>query len=191
MKIKLQTDQISKILIGIVIISLIIFGLFTIIMKTKPVFSIESEGNIYSFRQNVKVANKTPVYPDEKTLHESFWNNNLVNITMIFVPADAKTNAYYTLYGIEFGFKLTQLYNVKGWVFGEANIFGKEVESIDNIEDEPTNLKLILVPFEEAEGNKIVIDGNRVYLHGKTPQEMDYAVIKTILVAIGNWTFAS
>jgi hypothetical protein len=147
-------------------------------------------GVFYSFREDVKTANKTPVYPDEETLRERFLNKEITNITFIFVPGDSKINGYYSAWGIEFAFKLTKFYNSINYVYGEANILGQSVDSIDNVTDDPTNLKLIIVPFNQTTENKIVVDGNRVYIYGRDEQEIDYAVIKTILVALGNWTLA-
>lgn len=191
MKVKLDERQILKIAIGLIVIGAIVYGLIALGEKTKPQYSVKTpNGNVYSFREDVRIANKTPVFPDEAALRERFLDNNLTNITILFVPGSDKINAYYSVWGIEIGFKLTQLYNSVGYVTGEANIYAEETETVDNITSEPANLKIILVPIDPNGENKVVVDENRVYLHAKSVKGMEYSVIKTILSVLGEWTLA-
>lgn len=191
MKVKIKQKQISKFLIGLIIVASIIFIAILISSKTKPSYSVKTpDGTVYSFRENVKTASKIHVYPDEKTLRETFLNSNLTDITFVFIPSDSKTNGYYTVWAVEFGYKLTQFYNSIGYVNGEANIAAQAVDSLENVSSESMNLKLVVVPFNQATENKVMVDQNRIYLYGRTPKEMDYVVIKTILTVLGNWSLA-
>ena len=192
MKIKLEQDKILKIFVGLLIASIIVFLLGSFILNSRPYRSVQTaKGTIYSFREDVKTANKSIVYPNDETLRERFLDRKLTNITYIFVPGDSKTNGYYTVWAVEFGFKLTQFYNEINYVSGEANIIARPADSTKNISNQPTVLKLIIVPFNQSSENKIIVDKNNVYLYGRSPKEMDYVVIKAILVALGNWTLAS
>ncbi len=192
MKIKLKQKQLLKIFAGLVIILiLILIGLF-IFSQTKPYYSVKTpDGNVYSFREDVKIANKTYVYPNEDTLRQRFLNTNLTKISFVFIPGDDKTNGYYAVWAVELGFKLTQFYNSIGYVTGEANIVAQPVHSIKNVTNDPEDLKIVIVPLNETGMNKVVVDGNIVYLYGRNPKQMDHVVMKTILVVLGNWTLAS
>jgi len=165
----------------VLIIILLIFLLVYLYSYFKPVTSINYKGRTFSFRDDIKAANKIKVHPDEKTIHDMFWNPNLENITIIFKPLE-KGSGYYMLESFELTYKLSAMYLLNGM---KKNFDALQVNTYENINGSENVLKIVLVHPQLT--NKTSVEGrnNLIFIHAKDYRDFDLATIKTILVAMG------
>jgi len=134
----------------------------------------------FFFRDNINDAKRIPVYPDEKTVYDMFWNTNNTNITILFKPLP-KGNQYYSVENFELTYKLLIIYRMNGY---EKAFSAEEINSYDNIQTSNNVLKIALVA--PAFTNQTYIEGknNVIYIYAKDYRDFDLATIKTILVAM-------
>lgn len=184
-----------KRIILILIIIFLIFLVYNIYDYFKPVKIIYHKGYRYEFREDVKEADKIPVYPDEEILHKLFWDIDIRNISILFKPMDPRTIGYYQIEAFELTYKLTIMYKTIPYtmvrrgsqvqpVFMSKNFNAQPIETYENITRENDVLKIILVPPEIANETYVRAGGNKVYIYGKDFRDLDLATIRTILVAM-------
>lgn len=193
--------RISLKLILFVIIVVVLFSLLPFIYKQlKPVKSINYHNQVYVFRDDVRKANKVPVYPNEDFVHDLFWNRRIKNITIMFKPMDSKTNARYGLEAFELTYKLSQMYastpitkviiyNKTQYMFFKRNFTAQPIDDYEDITREDDVLKIILVPPQLSDGTYVRGGGNKIFIYGKDFRGLDLATIKTILVAMKKFNF--
>jgi len=137
-------------------------------------------GKEFYFRDDINDAKKIPVYPDENTVHDMFWNTNVTNITVLFKPLQSG-NQYYAVENFELTYKLLIMY----WMNDYNKHFSAEpIDSYDNIQTSYNVLKIALVA--PAFTNQTYVEGknNVIYINAKDYRDLDLATIKTILVAM-------
>jgi len=184
-----------KKIILIVFIIFLLFLVYYLYDYFKPVKVIYHAGQKYEFREDVNEAYKVPVYPNEKWIHDLFWDIEIGNISILFKPMDSKTNAYYGLEAFELTYKLTTMYKTIPYtvarrdsqlqpVFLSKNFNAQPIETYENITREDNVLKIILVPPEIANETYVRAGGNKVFIYGKDFRDFDLATIRTILVAM-------
>jgi len=172
--------KIYYVLILIFLISTLIY-LYTVF---KPVTMINYLGREFYFRDDIRDAKKVIVYPDEKTVHDMFWDKNIKNITIIFKPLD-KGNQYYSLQAFELTYKLSIMYMMDDQ---KKNFNADYVDSYEDIQSSEDVLKIALIPPSLT--NRTYVEGknNIIYVYAKDYRDFDLATIKTILVAMGSYT---
>jgi len=146
----------------------------------RPVTMVTYQGRPFYFRDDVKEAKRIPVYPDEKTVYEMFWDPNFTNVTILFKPLP-KGNQYYSVESFELTYKLSIIYAMNGY---KKQFTAEEINSYDNIRTHDNILKIALIA--PAYTNQTHVEGkdNVIYIHAKDYRDMDLATIKTILVAM-------
>jgi len=138
-------------------------------------------GRNFYFRDDIKDAKKIDVYPDEKTVHDMFWDNNITNITILFKPLD-KGNQYYSIEAFELTYKLSIMYMLNSQ---KKNFNADSVNSYDNIQSSEDVLKIALVPPLFTNNTYVEGKNNIIYIYAKDYRDFDLVTIKTILVAMG------
>jgi hypothetical protein len=187
MKVKIKPKKIlPKILIIIAILSVISI-ILVVSFRQKLTTAVYYRGKAYTFRQDVKAAEKIPVYPNDKTLRDLFWDYKIKNITILYNPA-INTSGFYQVEAFELTYKLSQIYMSLYPLVIQKNFGGQEIASYDNITREEGVLKIVLIPPAVANDTYVRVGGNRVFISGKTYREFDLATIKTILSVMGNYT---
>jgi hypothetical protein len=190
MKAKFKIKTFLTTLAFLFILSLLILGTIQLIISLRPVKYVRYKNIIFEFRDDVKAAERIPVYPNEKIVGQQFWDYKIKNITLLFKPDD-RYNDYYQLAGFELTYKLTQMYMTFRPLIIEKDFSAQEIDDFDNITREDGVLKIILVPPEYSNQTIIKAASNRIYIHFRNSRDLDLAVIKTILVALkynGNYT---
>jgi len=193
MKAKFKIKTFLTTLTFLLILSLLILGTIQLIISLRPVKYVRYKNIIFEFRDDLKVAERIPVYPNEKIVGQQFWDYKIKNITLLFKPDD-RYNNYYQLAAFELTYKLTQMYMSFRPLIIEKSFSAQEIDDFDNITRDDGVLKIILVPPEYSNQTIIKAASNRVYIHFKNPRDLDLAVIKTILVALkynGNYTLVA
>ena len=149
--------------------------------KFKPTEYVNYKGQTFYFRDDIKEASKVEIYPDEKTVHDLFWNTNFTNITIIFKPLE-KGSSYYMLESFELTYKLSTIYALNGI---SREFEGLSVDNYDEIINSDNELKIILVHPKLTDKTLVEAKDNLIFIYAKDYRDFDLATIKTILVAIG------
>ncbi len=165
----------------LVIIVLIIVGFISLYIYFRPVKMVNYLGKSFFFRDDVKAARRIEVYPDEKSLHDLFWNSNIQNITILFNP-DVTESGYYYVETFELTYKLHIMYILNGM---KKNFNAVDVNSYDNITSSQDVLKIVLVHPQLTDKTLVEGHDNVIFIHAKNYRDFDLAVIKTILIAMG------
>jgi hypothetical protein len=190
MKAKFKVKTFLTTLVFLLTLSLFILAAIQLIISLRPVKYVKYKNIIFAFRDDVRAAEKIPVYPNEKIIGQQFWDYKIHNITILFKPDD-RYNKYYQLAGFELTYKLTQMYMTMRPLIIEKGFSAQEIDDFENITREEGVLKIILVPPEYSNQTIVKAASNRVYIYFKNPRDLDLAVIKTILAALkynGNYT---
>ncbi len=184
MKVVLKPKKFIKPILITIIIIVLLSGFLYLTIKNKPITQVKHHRSIFTFRDNVRDAEKIKVVPDESQLNKAFWNYRMTNITYYYAPLDARTNGYYKVEIFELTNKLTQMYNTRRPIIIVKNFDAEQITSFENITREDEVLKIIFVPPGLANETYIRVGGNRVWIYAKNYRDFDLAVIKTILTAM-------
>jgi len=190
MKVKFKVKTFLTTLAFLLILSIFILAIIQLIISLRPVKYVKYKNIIFAFRDDVKAAERIPVYPNEKIVGQQFWDYKIQNITILFKP-DERYNKYYQLAAFELTYKLSQMYMTLRPLIIEKSFSAQEIENFDNITREDGTLKIILLPPEYSNQTIVKASSNRIYIHFKNSRDLDLAVIKTILCALkynGNYT---
>src|SRR3989442_16018096 len=76
----------------------------------KPIFGVLINGSTLGFRQDLREAYKSPIYPDEDSVSKFFQNSSVKNITIAFKSASQNENPLFLVEESEIVFKSTFLY---------------------------------------------------------------------------------
>jgi len=181
MKFALNKKQIGILLISIGIIGGI-SGLVYYAALPKPAMSYNFYGSGLQFRDDLKVANNIPVYPDENSVLNAVWNPEIQNISIAFINSSAEDNAIIAVNAFEVTYKLSVGYSKFNW-FG-INFVPEMVESFENLTGNNETLTIALVPPSVANGTSVEIKDGVIYISGETQKEFDLATIKFLMAAL-------
>jgi len=173
-KVKLKFT-INRIIFLVVLCALIIIVVYFYTI-TKPVFSINYNGQILKFRVDLREADKLTVF-DESSIYELLWNNSVKNVTIVFM--DTTDLNHVTVEAIEVAYKLKLAYNIFNF---STNISAQEVESFENLSKE--NVFIALVPPSISNETIVKINDNVIFIKAKTYEEFDLATAKFIMVVL-------
>lgn len=146
----------------------------------RPVTMVTYLGRKFYFRDDINDAKRIPVYPNEKTVYDMFWNTDVTNITVLFKPLP-RGNQYYSVENFELTYKLLIMYRMNGY---DKNFTARSIDSYDDIQTSDNVLKIALVA--PAFTNQTYVEGknNIIYIHAKDYRDLDLSTIRTILVAM-------
>jgi hypothetical protein len=193
MKAKFKIKTFLTTLAFLLILSAFILATIQLIISLKPVKYIKYKNIVFSFRDDVKVAEKISVYPNEKIIGQMFWDYKIQNITFLFKPDD-RYNKYYQLQVFELTYKLKQMYMTLRPLIIDKQFSAQEIDNFENITREEGVLKIVFVPPEYSNQTIVKASGNKIYIYWENSRDLDLAVIKTILSALkynGNYTLIS
>jgi len=191
MKVKAKPKKLFFAIIIFLISAAAFYGLALLFWNIKPVKTVYYKGIAFTFRENVKDAEKIPAYPSEDSVGSIFWDYKIKTIVIMFKPDNASMG-YYQANAFELTYKLTQIYATLRPLIIEKNFTAEAIESYNNITREEGKLKVILIPPTFANETSVKLGGNRVIISGKNYRDFDLAVIKTILCVMkhrGNYTY--
>ena len=165
----------------LLIIVLILVGFISLYIYLRPVKSVYYSGKQFFFRDSVRAARGIEVYPDEKTLHDIFWNPGIKNITILF-NSQVTESGYYYVETFELTYKLHSMYMLNRI---RKNFNAVDVNTYEDIISSPDLLKIVLVHPQLTD--KTLVEGrdNVIFIHAKNYRDFDLATIKTILIAMG------
>jgi hypothetical protein len=165
----------------ILIIFLIVLSIILLSIYLRPVEMIRYSGRYFFFRDDIRAAKGIEVHPDEKTIHDLFWNPDVKNITILFNP-NVTESGYYYLETFELTYKLHSMYVLNGM---KKSFEAVDVNTYDNITSSTDVLKIVLIHPQLADKTLVERQNNIIFIHAKNYRDFDLATIKTILVAMG------
>jgi len=181
MKIKITRTHIL-VFVGIVLT----IGIGFLIYKgTRPVTTIYYKGQAFTFREDVREANKIEVVPSEKLLYDDFWGFKIQNMTIMYKTASTVSNQYYVIQAFTIANKFSMVYSLgKHPLMVQRTFDSQEIDSYENITREDRVLKIILVAPDFTNKTYVKAGGNKIYIYAKDYKDFDLAVIKTIMTAM-------
>jgi hypothetical protein len=178
-KISIKTKQL-KIL---VVITFLIFLLLLIYrIWPKPIYTINYKDAELTFREDLREANKIPVYPSEEILYRALINPLVKNVTIVFVPVEGE-NGIYVVNAWEIVTKLSLAYKQIGI---KPSFNGLNVTSYENIElyGKIQNPYIVLVHPRYANETSLRLKDHTIFISGKSNKELDLATVKLLIIAL-------
>lgn len=151
----------------------------------KPVIRYNFHGTEFVFRDDLRLAQNISVYPDEESILNKVWDPNITKINIAYVPTEGPSdeNSLIALNVFEIRFKLDVAYRNPN--FNWINEFtSTELSSLDEIIQTNDTLVIALVIPSLSDETTVRLDGNVVYIEGKTLEEFDLATIKFLMSAL-------
>lgn len=142
-------------------------------------------GTELQFRSDLRKAQNISVYPDEQSILSKVWDPDITRVSIVYVPSEepSEENGMLALSVFEIRFKLDVAYhNPK---FNWNNEFtSTNLTSFENITQSNDTLVIALVRPSLSDRTAVEMDGNVIYIKGKTLEEFDMATIKFIISAL-------
>lgn len=137
------------------------------------------------FRKDLRLAENISVYPDEQSIANKVWDPDITKINIVYVPSEgpSEENGMLSVNIFEIRFKLDVAYHNPrfNWVneFSAANL-----TSFENITQANDTLVIALVRPSLADKTAVELDGNVVYIKGRTAEDFDLATIRFLMSAL-------
>lgn len=191
---KKQASRISIIIIFLLSLFLLYqFLIYPYYLKNyAPVTSYEIYNTTFSFRSDLRKADKIPVYPADESIYNEvrstyrillYPSGNVVdlkNITIEYETVDQK--GIYAVEAFELTYKLSMMYRMLGV---QAYFDSKEIDSYQNVNGSANNLVIVLVHPNFTNETNVRLVNHAVFISGKNLQEFDLATVKFLMVALG------
>lgn len=166
-------------------ISFSVAGVYYYQSIPKPVIRYNFYGTEFEFRNDLRLAQNISVYPDGQSILYKVWDPDIAKINIAYVlsqePSDE--NSIIALNAFEIRYKLDIAY--RNPRFNWINEFtSTELTSFDSINQTNDTLVIALVRPSLADKTTVELDGNVVYIKGKTQEELDLATIKFLMSAL-------
>lgn len=183
-RIELNKNQI--VLIAVVSV-LIILAYIAYNFLPQPIYKVDYNGNLLTFRADLREANKVPVYPNRVVLYYELRGGLAQNITIVFLPVEGE-NGIYSAEGFEITYKLGLLFKLigKNVVFDSRN-----VSSYKYLPGKIQNPIIAIVPPRFANETAVRLDGHVVTISGLPDNDvnnpyknLDLATIKFLMVML-------
>lgn len=182
---KFKLEQVSPYIAAGIVILVVTGGI--IYFRTQSSYKALTRYKFQSieleFRDDMRLAQNIPVYPDEKSILNKVWDPNITNINIVYVPTaeSSDENSMLSLSIVEIRFKLDLAYREFNW----ANEFShSELTSYDNISSNNDTLVIALVRPSLSDRTAVELNDNTVYIKGVTGKDLDLATIKFLMSAL-------
>lgn len=163
----------------LVLLLLSVTGVIIYLIFTQPLKTYDFYGTKLGFRSDLKQASKIPLYPNDTVIHDILWNQELENLTIVFV--NSSENSLVLVEAFEITYKLSLAYNQFDF---PVSINAKEVESYDSLN--ATDYPLIaLIPPSLADETAVRLEDNIIYIKGMTKEDFDLATVKFLMIVLG------
>lgn len=189
-KIKIKLSK--KILIFIFIsLSVVFLVAFSPRFIPKPITAWIYHGQIVRFRNDLRKADKVPVYPGETQVYLDTIHPLVKNVTIAFKDAGEEENSYYILEEVEIIFKMTLAYRrmlnrYEGKSLEDMPKFNAmPVEGYSNLPGKIQNPIIALVHPKYANETAVRNYGHVTYISGTTYEDFDLATIKFLMIVLG------
>lgn len=151
----------------------------------KEITRYDFHGTEFVFRKDLRLAQNISVYPDQESILDKVWSPEITKINVAYVLSSepSEENGMVALNAFEVRFKLDVAYSNPN--FNWLNEFAStELKSLDDINQTNNTLVIVLVRPSLADKTAVELDGNTIYIKGKTAEEFDLATIKFLMSAL-------
>ena len=180
---KIGKRQFSLILVLLVGIGIAGFAYYQSLPKEITRYNFY--GTELEFRNDLRAAENVSVYPDKESVLHKVWDPDISKVNIVYVPTanSSDENSIIALNTFEIRFKLDVAYRNPN--FNWINEFtSTELKSFDDIEQRNDTLVIAIVRPSLADETAVELDGHVVYVKGKSPEDLDLATIKFLMVAL-------
>jgi hypothetical protein len=183
-KIKLTKMKIIAFAIAAIIITIFIASLPYITEwynSLQPITRATYKGIIIEFRNDLRLARKIEVYPNESYLRSIFLNKS-VNEVIIGVLNSTNQTGVIGVEVWEISFKLSLFYSLNGL---KVRIRGEQIEKYTDLVGNSTHPVIIIIPPAIANETLVKAENYTIFISGKTLKDLDLATIKFISIVLG------
>jgi hypothetical protein len=184
MKISISKEAVVVILIIVIGIACV-YIIYHFYPKSTTTTSYNFFGITIPFRTDLYKANNISVYPDNDTVYNMMWGQQLENITIVWV--NSSENNMVAVEAFEITYKMNLAYKHIGNLNGVTiNVMFNHmvVDSYDNLTATENNPIIALVPPMFSNETAVRAENNVIYIKGKTFGEFDLATVKFLMVAL-------
>jgi hypothetical protein len=191
-KVKLKVTN-RRIMILVTLVALLTLLYLLNIYWPKPVTSWDYNGNLLTFRSDLREAAKVKAYPDEATISNVFASIAVRNITIVYAE-NISDVGYVTVEAAELSYKLTLAYLEAGYQrynmstdfipVGYIAISAGAVKSYENLKGTAANPIIALVPPSMSDETSVSTTDHVIYVKGKTQKDFDLATIKLLMIVL-------
>lgn len=150
-------------------------------LSLQPIRKINYHGVPMEFREDLKLAKKISVIPNEESVKRIFWSDSIDRVTIAVLNTTNETS----LIGVEayeITFKLSTFYTLMN---ARTEIKGKEVSFVSEVRGNSTNPVIYIIPPVIANETLVKVENYTVYISGKTLKDLDLATIKFLMIVLG------
>jgi len=158
----------------------------------KPITTWNYNGNMLTFRDDLREAQKVKVSPDDATISNVFASIAVRNITIVYT--ESQDMGYITVEAGELTYKLLTAYLEAGFSrynktmsfipMGFIEISSGMVDSYENLRGTADNPLIALVPPSAADETSVKLKDHVIYVEGKTLKDFDLATIKLLMIVM-------
>ena len=187
MKIKIN-KVVLFVVIGITLVLSVV--IVATLFKPKPIESWNYHGQIVAFRDDLREADKVPIYPGADEVFLDTIHPLVKNVTIAFKDAGEEENSYYVVEVIEITLKMTLAY--RRMLGGYPGLSEEDmpkfnatpVEEYANLPGKIQNPIIALVHPKYANETAVRNEGHVTYISGKTYRDFDLATIKFLMTVL-------
>lgn len=180
MKLKMRMDM--RFVLVLSVLALVVLGyLIYSFVLPKPILAVSVNGNTVIFRDDLREADKIPIYPDANSISKFFASSSVTNITFAFKPMQGD-NGLDLLEESEIIFKTTLLYSQYGYQPTYKAVPVQDYSQVNSTSQDPT---IVFVSPSFANETSVRLVNSTVYISGKSAREFDLATIKFMMTVLG------
>lgn len=193
-KIKIERKVLSSVVL-VAVLSLAIVGLVMLYMSIapkpeKPITSIIYNGQLISFRADLREADKVPVYPGETQVYLDTIHPLVDDVTIAFKDAGEEDNPLYIVEEIEIITKMTAAYRR---MLASYNVTSEEdmpefdavpIEQYAWLPGKIQNPIIAIVHPKYANETAVRNEGHVTYISGTTKEDLDLATVKFLMIVL-------
>lgn len=159
-------------------------------LAPEPITVWNYKGQLVRFRDDLRKADKIPVYPGETQVYLDTIHPLVDNVTIAFKDAGEGENGYYIVEEFEIITKMTLAYrNMLAGYPGKTmedmpKFDAVHVEQYANLPGKIQNPIIALVHPKHANETAVRNEGHVTYISGKTYEEFDLATIKFLMIIL-------
>jgi len=193
-KVKLKVTK-NRVMLLITLAALFALVYLLNLYWPKPITTWNYQGNMLTFRADLREAANVKAYPEEYLISNVFSSIAVRNITIVYRD-DVQDLGYVTVEAGELAYKLMIAYLEAGYLrfnmtnmsfipMGYITITTGPVKSYENLQGTYDNPLIALVPPSMADETSVSVDGHVIYVKGKTLKDFDLATIKLLMIVLG------
>lgn len=186
-KIKLKFSRNMKMVL-LILAAIVLAGVLYQVYAPKPITSWVYRNQTLSFRADLRLADKVPVYPNEDAVYRDLVHGLVENVTIAYkyinetASDGTNPNSYYVLQTVQIVQNIVPAYR-EGWNF-IPQFNSMQVESYENLPGKIQNPIIAIVPPPFSDETAIRNEGHVTLLKAKSYEDLDLVTTKLLMIAL-------